>query len=319
MALLGPATSRFAIALTLLTACDPADEAACIPVGDALRAAPNAGEREQGTSFQGTVHQGEKEQGRHLPGEKDQGTTYQGTKIGLSTLAGMRIELADGSPVTMQQGRLVAGAAIDNDALRDADLIGISQAGERFSLRITAIAEGESSERIAIEAGGAPVCADGNAGMFVPGSWDDTGRHSVVADELTYSCMDGVIAKCVDWGYAPWLVGADVHQSCTRLARADYCGDGQPWTLDGTKIDVYDTLGVQQTVNVETFGFEAAWGTEGAVCVAATLYDIADADGETILPDCFAELPRCESLAQATTLGAVLANDSAHTPIDACT
>ena len=82
--------------------------------------------------------------------------------------------------------------------------------------------------------------------------------------------MDGVIAKCVDWGYAPWALGADVHQSCTRLARADYCGDGRPWTLDGTTIDAYDVLGVQARLGDPSFGFEAAWGEHGAICVNET-------------------------------------------------
>ncbi len=54
------------------------------------------------------------------------------------------------------------------------------------------------------------------------------------------------------------------------------------------------------------------------MCVNATRYDIEDEDGSAIVPDCFAALPRCTSLADATTAGAVLANDSRHAPIEAC-
>ena len=111
---------------------------------------------------------------------------------------------------------------------------------------------------------------------------------------------------------------ADVHQSCTRLARADYCGDGRPWTLDGTTIDAYDVLGVQARLGDPSFGFEAAWGEHGAICVNETRYVVQDQSGDVIRPDCFAELPTCESLEAATALGAVLANDSAHISIAAC-
>ncbi len=47
-------------------------------------------------------------------------------------------------------------------------------------------------------------------------------------------------------------------------------------------------------------------------------FAITGEDGETVLPACFASLPRCASLAEATELGALIANESAHTPIDAC-
>jgi len=52
-----------------------------------------------------------------------------------------------------------------------------------------------------------------------------------------------VIAKCYRWGYRPWVTGygdlATMHWTCTRLARADYCGDGVPHTRNGTTINVW--------------------------------------------------------------------------------
>jgi hypothetical protein len=298
--------------------------------GTRLQGGPRPEEDAQGTSLQGGRPRDDEDlQGTQLQGpaqtqrgrrdeEEEQGTTSQGTRVALFALAGMRVELDDGTPVTLSDGRLAAGDLIGAQALRDHSLIGIASSGQRFALRLTTVTPHAGGELVALEADGVPVCNGDDAGMFVAGAWDDSGRHGVVGDELTYTCTDGVIYKCIDWGYAPWSLGTEVHQSCTRLARADYCGDGRPWTLDGTTIDVYDALGVQQRLGNPDFSFEAAWGEGGAVCVNATRYDVEDADGETILPDCFAELPRCESLAQATTLGAVLANDSAHTPIDAC-
>jgi hypothetical protein len=130
--------------------------------------------------------------------------------------------------------------------------------------------------------------------------------------------MDGVIAKCVNWGYAPWLTDDDMHAGCTRLARADYCGDGTPWTLDGTLINVFDRLGIQPEGTGGNMTFEAAWGPSGAVCVARTRYDIHNAKGKALLPACFATLPRCGSLDEAAPQGAMLANRSMAMPIDAC-
>jgi hypothetical protein len=70
----------------------------------------------------------------------------------------------------------------------------------------------------------------------------------------------------------PWL-----HQACVRMIRADYCGDGRPHTRDGTRIDLYDRLGIQRDEPVPGMSFEAAWGPGGALCVRhARLPDVLD-------------------------------------------
>jgi hypothetical protein len=73
-----------------------------------------------------------------------------------------------------------------------------------------------------------------------------TGARVNDADAVTFACRGAVLAKCVEWGYRPWASAtrcvngtctqvslADHHQACTRMARADYCGDGTPHTFDG--------------------------------------------------------------------------------------
>jgi hypothetical protein len=318
--------------LALASACD-ADDAAterCIEIDpDVVLRAALPDREVQGVNMQGSQLQERELQGHELQDREQQGTeqqdremqgeSWQGTALTITHLMGMQLELADGSDiVTMTNGTLVGDGRVGAAALRDVELVGTSRSGETFTVRITAVETIEGSERISIVAGGAQVCGDGLAGMFVPGSWDDTGAHAIEGDELTYACMDGVIAKCVSWGYAPWQVGTELHQTCTRLARADYCGDGHPWTMNGTLIDVYDTRGIQSPVHDPDLSFEAAWGEDGAICVNATRYDITGTDGETILPACLATLPRCTSFAEATALGAEIVNESAHTPIDAC-
>jgi hypothetical protein len=131
--------------------------------------------------------------------------------------------------------------------------------------------------------------------LVVGGAWDASGAHHDVPGKATLACETGVINKCVRWGYKPWATQggqslADLHQACTRMARADYCGNGRSHTRQDTTIDMYDRLGVL-SVTTESSGawdparasFEAAWAPDGATCLARTR------DGralETILQEC---------------------------------
>jgi hypothetical protein len=88
------------------------------------------------------------------------------------------------------------------------------------------------------------------------------------------TCISGVVAKCIRWGYRFWEERPGgpplraLHQACTRMARADYGGDGVPTTRDGTTIDLYDRFGIQSPDRLPSMTFEAAWGVDGAICVA---------------------------------------------------
>lgn len=54
---------------------------------------------------------------------------------------------------------------------------------------------------------------------------------------------------------------SEIHQSCVRLARADYCGDGVPYTKNGTLIAVSDFQGiVAPEADPGDMLFEAGWG-----------------------------------------------------------
>jgi hypothetical protein len=131
--------------------------------------------------------------------------------------------------------------------------------------------------------------------LAVGGVWDASGAHQAVPGKLTFACENGAIAKCIHWGYKPWASRdgqslASLHQACTRMARADYCGNGRSHTHEDTTIDMYDRLGVlARTTEASTdwdpkrASFEAAWAPDGATCLARTR------DGravETILEEC---------------------------------
>ncbi|EPX63459.1 hypothetical protein D187_005865 [Cystobacter fuscus DSM 2262] len=118
--------------------------------------------------------------------------------------------------------------------------------------------------------------------LAVPGVWDARGARQEEAGTFTFACEAGAIAKCVEWGYKPWEEKdgkslADIHQACTRMARADYCGNGSSHTRDGSPIDVYDERKVMTRSRVSSTlwdvrrgSFEAAWSTEGASCLSHT-------------------------------------------------
>ena len=90
---------------------------------------------------------------------------------------------------------------------------------------------------------------------------------------IAFTCTSGAEGKCILMGYRPWDGRADapmrdLHAACIHLVRADYGGDDHATTRDGTIIDVYDRFGIQRPEAVDPMPFEAAWGKDGAVCVA---------------------------------------------------
>jgi hypothetical protein len=91
--------------------------------------------------------------------------------------------------------------------------------------------------------------------------------------DFILTCTSGAQGKCVRFGYKPWATGPHGEdllpywRACTRMVRADYCGDGVPHTKNGTLIDMFDKIGIQKDEPFEGTEFEAAWSPEGAVCV----------------------------------------------------
>jgi hypothetical protein len=123
-----------------------------------------------------------------------------------------------------------------------------------------------------------PTDADGrNAAIPLAAMWDEHGARVESTTLFTFACTAGVIAKCYRWGYRPWVTGygdlTTTHWVCTRLARADYCGNGKSHTREGTLINLWDNLppaGPIQTQGQTPVGmlFEAGWNTSGAVCLS---------------------------------------------------
>jgi ADYC domain len=112
---------------------------------------------------------------------------------------------------------------------------------------------------------------DGSTWLIpVAGRWEKSGELSRNTNDATLACASGALGKCFAWGFSPWT-DADRFIACTRMARADYCGDGRPHTRPGVRI-LFDHIA---SARVETrdragYRFEALWARDGAHCVAGT-------------------------------------------------
>jgi hypothetical protein len=116
-------------------------------------------------------------------------------------------------------------------------------------------------------------------GRYVPASEATPGR-------ILITCTGGAEGKCIRFGYKPWRILPDglslepFYQACVRLVRADYGGDGVGHTRNGTPIDLFDRIGIQRDEIAPGMTLEAAFGPDGAVCVAhMRLVDAVSLDG----------------------------------------
>ncbi|AGP35133.1 ADYC domain-containing protein [Sorangium cellulosum] len=133
--------------------------------------------------------------------------------------------------------------------------------------------------------------------IAVPGAWDEkSGKYYEHRGEdkkvFTLACMTGIAAKCVNWGYPPWgsLDGkplSDYYAACIRAARAEY-SPGISYTREGTLIDVYDRLAIEQpSASQLSLQVEAAWGKGGPLCISAPRFPACEADPDVkALPAC---------------------------------
>jgi hypothetical protein len=147
-----------------------------------------------------------------------------------------------------------------------------------------------------------PVAGAWESGTGLPGTFSDgngnqwAGGSKIPGTDyttFTLACRDlGALAKCLERNeYKPWKMGTAVrsspagatmtvsldeaHQSCVRMLRADYCGNGVPHTQTGTIIDVRDAVSIQSYVST-SYGFEANWRADGPSCISTERYNDVD-------------------------------------------
>ena len=199
-------------------------------------------------------------------------------------------------------------------------------------LTVQRTSEGVYWYNVSYDTGGGhwqPVCGvDGNGepnpAVFLAGRWDYTqgeptsGARFDEDGAYTLACANTALGKCAALTYGPWrddeyplvdetvqlyqstpIDARSLHQACTRMIRADYCGDGTPYTHDGTPIDVFDSYG-KNVEFVPWWDLDAVWGPDGAVCIN---YD-GDGSGRRSdeLVHCGERIPDCASYAGGGTL-----------------
>lgn len=248
----------------------------------------------QGLNGQGLNGQGLNGQGLNGQGLNGQGLNGEslGSAVQWVSLSTARIHhhwldgaWLDGSQLVGEY----SGTSYGAEAFAGATLIGRSDTGRNVRLRVVDVEAplgGSDIWRYHVEyffkGDWYALCEDAVTGPFgaiaVDGYWSfergsPTGGDKFVdGDRFTFACPRfGAIGKCVELGYRPWGVfdgeALDAHhQACTRLMRADYCGDGTPNTQDGKIVNLYDSLGVQ--VDTEDWTAEAEWDAEGARCLS---------------------------------------------------
>lgn len=120
-------------------------------------------------------------------------------------------------------------------------------------------------------------CENGAKAIQLKGDWDvNTGeRISDDPSSSTWACLGGALGDCASWGYIPGnsyagAALANYHQTCIRLKRADYCGNGTHHTQNGHPLDVYDKVSMMAPEASLAWNIEGFWGPNGALCLNHT-------------------------------------------------
>lgn len=181
-----------------------------------------------------------------------------------------RVTVSDGSILT---SRDLVGAVLTlnvggTSSRVRIDAVEIDPADPEVLLHTLSVAQADGSWRNAC----APDPEGRRLALPLAGEAQPDGRIIDAPGRIALVCTSGGQGKCVRFGYKPWKRTAaeslrDLYNACIKMVRADYCGNDQPTTREGTRIDIYDDHGIQLPANEPGADFEAGWAPEGAVCV----------------------------------------------------
>jgi ADYC domain-containing protein len=226
---------------------------------------PQAVESTNGESLNGTSLNG-----TSLNGESLNGKSLNGTGIGGTSLNGT------GITATSTTAPPLSGAAMIGSSWNST--VGSAQ----IKLRIDTALQGTGSNAdlwfygvsYQTTTGWRPLCGLDGAGVpiqavTVAGWWTatarDSGYYGASPTMFTFACRGKSIAKCVELGYKTFKGLTPQLTSCVRLLRADFCGTGVSYTVDGTLLNLYDNVGVQ--ADTDAWKLEAEWTPSGARCI----------------------------------------------------
>ena len=231
-------------------------------------------ESDNGESMNGESMNGESMNGESMNG--DLGTFTLWTSLTNVALNGVALDSVTLSQTLFSGERgleTFSGAdfvGAEFDGMRDRGLLvrmkitGMIQVGTRAAYFVS-YQVGEEWVPICTDALNSPVEA-----YPLNGTWDHRqgveggGSWSADTERFTFACRRlGAIAKCVDLGYEPWVT-QDHHLACIRMLRADYCRNGKPYTTNGRRINLYDSLDIQ--VDTNEWYLDGEWDAGGARC-----------------------------------------------------
>jgi len=299
------------LAIVIVPACDsdepsPYDE----PLGDWV-------DDDGRMSFRESVDNAEVINGFKVNGFKVNGFKVNGFKVNGFKVNGFKVNgSALNSPV-MNNNKLRLKNASDED-LEGVDLEGLvvdidyedpgTQAVTSFEVsqtEVETLASGlvlQTVKRRELPNGAWNNACENNAkSIQLQGAWDEVSATLIsnASERTTWACAGAALGDCAIWGYIPGSTHNsqpldDYHQTCIRMKRADYCGEGQHHTENGHSIDVYDKLGLMTPETEGLWDVEAMWGPSGAICMNFTrkldyTKDINDASKQYIgcsVPDC---------------------------------
>ncbi len=230
-----------------------------------------------GVSLTGVSLRGVSREGVPLSGITLEGMSIAGMSIGGMSIDGVSI---DGSELT----GIVGEEAVGGEQMVGARMSGVLSNGRALPMRIESaellpgvhgdiwaydVSYEQTSgnwSRLCGSDGAIALTGTWNLAAGVPGG----GAWSASSSTFTFGCRGAALAKCVELGYEPWATDSstslrDHHQACTRMIRADYCGDGKSWTESGVKINLYDDLGIQ--TDSASWRIDAEWLAGEALCI----------------------------------------------------
>jgi ADYC domain-containing protein len=257
--------SLLALCVATAAACSPPDEGdEALGVRDLESVAPN-GLSFNGLSFNGLSFNGLSFNGLSFNGATLNGLSFNGLSFNGSELVGV-----DAQGVERQGAELVGvevQGSFSNGSTLPIRIDGARSAGDIWFYKLSYPTDAGRLSPCGVDAAGAPIEAIALAGRWdtrqgVPGA----GGRIDDPSAFIFACRGASIAKCVELGYKPWSSAGGVslrdhHQACVRMLRADYCGDGKSWTIDGTLINLYDGLGLQ--TDAMKWIMEAEWTAAG--------------------------------------------------------
>jgi hypothetical protein len=237
-----------------------------------------------GTSLNGTSLNGTSLNGTSLNGTSLNGTTLVGTSLKSIASTGKLLKGTDFIGATMT-GSLANGVPV---LLRIDDIV--TSSDPDILLYTVSFQDVTTWKSICgHDAAGAAIRA-----VPLSGRWDLTSGTATGGDwidepgTLTFACMDSAAAKCLVLGYKPWASAFEcksggacqkvslrpVHQACTRMIRADYCGDGTSHTVNAVPINLWDAFQIQTQSQVSsTWKSGAEWTPDGSVCIDTFRYN----------------------------------------------